>query len=98
MNDVNEAPGISVPSGKEFTIDFDGHTYKLSNPGAGSTGTETNGFQLLKDSKIIFKNGAIRISDKNGSAGYGKPIGGFIQNYADLTLENMQIYEKHQAR
>lgn len=98
LNDVNEAPGISVPSQKEFTIDFNGHIYTLRNPGAGSTGTETNGFQLLKDSKIIFKNGIIRISDKNGRGGSGKPIGRIIQNYANLTLENMQIYAKHQAR
>lgn len=97
LNDVNEAPGISVPSNKRFTIDFNGHTYKLSNPGAGSTGTETNGFQLLQGSDITFKNGIIRISDKNGSAGYGKPIGRIIQNYANLTLENMQIYAKNQA-
>lgn len=97
LNDVNEAPGISVPSGKDFTIDFDGHTYTLSNPGAGSTGTETNGFQLLQGSDITFKNGTIRISDKNGSAGSGKPIGRIIQNYANLTLENMQIYAKNQV-
>ena len=97
LNDVNEAPGISVPSGKEFTIDFDGHTYTLSNPGAGSTGTETNGFQLLQGSNITFKNGTIRISDKNGSVGSGSPIGRIIQNYANLTLENMQIYAENQA-
>ena len=97
LNDVNEAPGISVPSGKKFTIDFDGHTYTLSNPGAGSTGTETNGFQLLQGSDITFKNGTIRISDKNGSVGSGKPIGRIIQNYANLTLENMQLYAKNQA-
>lgn len=97
LNDVNEAPGISVPSGKEFTIDFDGHTYTLSNPGAGSTGTETNGFQLLQGSDITFKNGTIRISDKNGSVGSGKPIGRIIQNYANLTLENMRIYAKNQS-
>ena len=97
LNDVDEAPGISVPSGKEFTIDFDGHTYTLSNPGAGSTGTETNGFQLLQGSNITFKNGTIRISDKNGSVGSGNPIGRIIQNYANLTLENMQIYAENQA-
>ena len=97
LNDVNEAPGISVPSGKEFTIDFDGHTYTLSNPGAGSTGTETNGFQLLQGSNITFKNGTIRISDKNGSVGSGNPIGRIIQNYANLILENMQIYAENQA-
>lgn len=97
LNDVKEAPGISVPSGKNFTIDFDGHTYTLSNPGAGSTGTKTNGFQLLKDSDITFKNGTIRISDKNGSGGSGNPIKRIIQNYANLTLENMQIYAENQA-
>lgn len=97
LNDVKEAPGISVPSGKNFTIDFDGHTYTLSNPGAGSTGTETNGFQLLKGSDITFKNGTIRISDKNGSGGSENPIKRIIQNYANLTLENMQIYAENQA-
>lgn len=97
LNNVNAAPGISVPSEKNFTIDFDGHTYTLSNPGAGSHGTETNGFQLLQGSNITFKNGIIRISDKNGSAGNGKPIGRIIQNYANLTLKDMQIYAENQA-
>lgn len=97
LNDVKEAPGISVPSGKNFTIDFDGHTYTLSNPGAGSTGTKTNGFQLLQGSNITFKNGTIRISDKNGRVGSGNPIKRIIQNYANLTLEDMQIYAENQA-
>ena len=97
LNNVDAAPGISVPSGKKFTIDFDGHTYTLSNPGAGSAGTETNGFQLLQGSNITFKNGTIRISDKNGSGGSGNPIKRIIQNYANLTLEDMQIYAKNQA-
>ena len=97
LNDVNEAPGISVPSGKKFTIDFGDHTYMLSRPGAGSTGTETIGFQLLKDSDITFKNGTIRISDKNRKVGPGNPIKRIIQNYANLTLENMQIYAENQA-
>lgn len=97
LNNVDAAPGISVPSGKEFTIDFDGHTYTLSNPGAGSAGTETNGFQLLQGSDITFKNGTIRISDKNGSGGSRNPIKRIIQNYANLTLENMQIYAENQA-
>lgn len=93
--DLDDAPGVSVPAGKNFTLDFGGHTYTLKNPGAGSTGTETNGFQLLKDSTIIFKNGTIRISEENGD-GEGKPIKRVIQNYADLTLEDMQIYAEHQ--
>lgn len=93
--DLDGAPGVSVPSGKQFTLDFGGHTYTLKNPGAGSTGTETNGFQLLKDSTITFKDGTIRISEENG-IGEGNPIKRVIQNYANLTLEDMQIYAEHQ--
>lgn len=92
-----EAEGLAVPSGSNFVLDFDNHTYTLNRPGAGSSNTETNGFQLLKDSTITFKNGTIRISEKNLSAGEGKPIMRIIQNYANLTLENMQIYAKNQA-
>lgn len=92
-----EAEGLAVPSGSNFVLDFDGHIYTLNRPGAGSSNTETNGFQLLKNSTITFKNGTIRISEKNLSAGAGKPIMRIIQNYADLTLENMQIYAKNQA-
>lgn len=95
--DVPEAEGVSVASGKKFTVDFAGHTYTVSRPGAGSTNTETNAFQLLKDSAIIFKNGTLRISKKNLQAGEGKPIKRLIQNYADLTLENMQIYAANQG-
>lgn len=93
--DLDGAPGVSVPSGKQFTLDFGGHTYTLKNPGAGSTGTETNGFQLLRDSTITFTNGTIRISEENGN-GDGNPIMRVIQNYANLTLEDMQIYAVHQ--
>ena len=91
LKDIPDAVGISVPEGKNFTIDFGGHTYTLVGPGAGSTGTETNAFQLLKDSTITFKNGTIRISERANN------VKRIIQNYADLTLENMQIYAKNQA-
>ena len=91
LKDIPDAVGISVPEGKNFTIDFDGHTYTLVGPGAGSAGTETNAFQLLKDSTITFKDGTIRISE---GANNVKRI---IQNYANLTLENMQIYAQNQA-
>ena len=54
LRDVPNANGIAVPSEKSFTVDFNGHTYTLTGPGAGSSSTETNGFQLLKDSTITF--------------------------------------------
>ena len=85
LKDVDDAKGISVGSNKNFTIDFKGHTYTLAGPGAGSPGTETQGFQLLKGSNITFKNGTINVA--NGA----NNIRMIIQNYADLTLENMTI-------
>ena len=96
LADVPNAVGISVPGGKNFTLDFNNHTYTLKTPGAGSPNTETNGFQFLQGSTITLKNGTIRISEDNKPAGDKKPIMRIIQNYADLTLENMQIYAKNQ--
>ena len=91
LKDVPDAAGITVASGKQFTVDFGGHTYTLKDPGAGSSGTETNGFQLLKDSTITFKNGTIRIAKETTS------IKRIIQNYANLTLEDMHFYAENQA-
>ena len=91
LKDVPDAVGITVPSNKQFTVDFGGHAYILKDPGAGSPGTETNGFQLLKNSTITFKNGTIRIAEGTTS------IKRIIQNYANLTLEDMHFYAENQA-
>ena len=91
LKDVPDAAGITVSSDKQFTVDFGGHTYTLKDPGAGSPGSETNGFQLLKDSDITFKNGTIRIAEGTTS------IYRIIQNYANLTLEDMHFYAENQA-
>ena len=90
LRDIDNATGLSVPEGKNFTIDFGGHTYTLIGPGAGSSGTETNGFQLLKDSTITLKNGIICIAEGANN------IKRIIQNYANLTLEDMHIYAQNQ--
>lgn len=77
--------GVKVASGKNFTIDFGGFTYTVNNETVGSTGTETNGFQILKDSNITMQNGTI-------SAGkYAKIL---IQNYSDLKLNNLILDAK----
>ena len=91
IKDIPDAVGIAVSSGKKFTVDFNRFTYTLTGPGAGSTNTETNGFQLLRDSTITFKNGTIRIAENANN------IKRIIQNYADLTLENMQFYAQNQV-
>lgn len=91
QRDIPNATGISVESGKNFTLDFAGHTYTLTGPGAGSTNTETNGFQLLEDSTIVFKNGTIRIAENANN------IKRIIQSYADVTFENMNFYAENQV-
>ncbi len=76
--------GVVVPQGKYtgLTVDFDGHSYDVSGNLVGSTGTENNGFQLLKDNTLTFKNGTITTT---------KPAPILIQNYSNLTLDNMTL-------
>lgn len=73
--------GVKVDSGKNFTLDLDGKTYTVDGTLVGSPGTETNGFQLLKNSNITIINGTIT-TDK------AKIL---IQNYSNLTLENVNL-------
>lgn len=68
-----------------ITFDLAGHTYTVVNPTVGSTGTETNAFQLLKGSTVTFKNGKITSS-------VAKIL---IQNYCNLTLENVVLDGSH---
>ena len=89
--DVPDATGISVPGGSEFTIDFDDHTYTLTGPGAGSTNTETNAFQLLKGSTITFKDGTVNVAPNANN------IKRLVQNYANVTFENMTFDATNQV-
>lgn len=77
------ADGIVVPSDKNFTIDFDGHTYTVTQNFAGSTNSKNQAFQLLRDSDITMENGTITRGDDGVLV--------LIQNYANLTLENMKL-------
>ena len=76
--------GIVVPSNSNFTVEFNNHTYTVTGPElAGSSSTKNQCFQLLKNSTITFQNGTIVADNEN--------IKMIIQNYADLTLNNMVI-------
>jgi len=81
--DVNNGDGIVVTSGKNFTLDFAGHTYTITQKVVGSAGTENQCFQLLKDSTITMKDGAI-VANCTGALM-------IIQNYCNLTLDNMKL-------
>ena len=80
--------GIVAPKAKfgttGLTVDFGGFTYTIVGPTlAGSSGTQTQAFQLLKGNKITFKDGAI--------VGNNSGLRMLIQNYSDLTLDNMVL-------
>ena len=73
--------GVVVEKGKNIIFDLGGYAYTVNANTVGSSGTETNGFQLLKGSTVAFKNGTI-------NAGEAKIL---IQNYADLTLKDVTL-------
>lgn len=73
--------GVIVPSGKNIIFDLGWNVYTVDGT-VGSSGTETNGFQLLKGSTVTFQNGTI----KGGTA--AKTL---IQNYANLTLKDVTL-------
>ena len=79
LGDVEEN-GFKAEDGDEFTIDFNGFTYTIKGL-VGSTGTETNGMQLLKGSDITLKNGTI----KSETAEI------LIQKYGTLKIDDMDL-------
>lgn len=50
--------GVKVPEGSNITFNLGGFTYDIVKT-VGSSGTETNGFQLLQNSTIRIENGTI---------------------------------------
>ena len=75
--------GVKVDN-KNITFDFNNHTYTVSGETVGSTGTETNGFQLLKGSTVTMKNGTVKASNNPS-------LQILIQNYCNFTLEGVTL-------
>lgn len=77
--------GIIIDSSKlnGLTIDFNSHTYTVDNSTVGSTGTETQCFQILTGGSVTMKNGSIVANTMAARM--------MIQNYSNLTLENMTL-------
>ncbi|WP_270255405.1 InlB B-repeat-containing protein [Collinsella intestinalis] len=76
-------PGVQVAGGQEFTFDLGGHTYTVTDPMVGSTGTETNAFQLMMGSNLTFRNGVITTESTSGQI--------LIQNYSNLKLDRVTL-------
>lgn len=83
LEDALDMSGTIVPEGSDVVFDFGGHKVVVTKDPAGSTGTKTQAFQLLKNSTVVMKNGTIES---------GSPDVKFIlQNYSKLTVENMVL-------
>lgn len=82
LQDAKGGGVVFKENGRTLTIDFNGFTYTVTNPTVGSAGTETNGFQLLKGNTVTLKNGTLK-------AGSSARI--LLQNYCDLTLEDITV-------
>ena len=80
-----QGSGVKIDTAKktDITIDLGGHEYTVVNPTVGSTGTETNGFQLLKGGELTIKNGTITAGTDSAKI--------LIQKYCDLTLDNVTL-------
>lgn len=85
--DIEDGVGVKFEN-KTVTIDFADHTYTAYADSVGSAGTGTNLFQLLAGSTVTLKNGTIDVALSPASSGNFK-MG--LQNYCDLTLENMVV-------
>lgn len=73
--------GIQVAGTKNITFDLGGFTYTIDGDAVGSSGTETNGFQLLKGATVKFQNGTITSTKAKI----------LIQNYCNLTLQDVLL-------
>ena len=84
--------GDTFPNG--LTIDFAGHSYTVGGKLVGSTGTASNGFQLLKGNTIVMRNGSIfgdaSVAGDDTTQWSGSPAI-MIQNYSNLTLDGMTV-------
>ena len=84
--------GDIFPNG--LTIDFAGHSYTVGGKFVGSSGTASNGFQLLKGNTIVMRNGSIfgdaGVAGDDTTQWSGSPAI-MIQNYINLTLDGMTV-------
>lgn len=72
--------GVKVEAGQNIVFDLNGFKWDITDT-VGSTGTETNGLQLLKGSTVTIKNGTLTSSTAQL----------LIQKYCDLTLEDVKV-------
>ncbi len=77
------ATGAGLKVNRDVVINLNGKTYTI-NQAVGSTGTESQGFQLLKGNNVTIKNGNIAVAE-------GANVVWMFNAYANLKLENVTI-------
>ncbi|MBQ6323729.1 MAG: hypothetical protein IJI22_02735 [Bacilli bacterium] len=84
LRDSDTEVGIMVKQNlnKNFVVNLNNHTVQFSIPLVGSTGTESQNIHIEKGNTATFKNGTLK-TDPSARM--------FIQNYCDLTLEDVTI-------
>ena len=80
---LTDVSGSGIVIDKDVTIDLGGYTYTIDGTPVGSTGTKTLGFQILKDNNVTIKNGKVEVATD--------AVKMLIQNYANLTLEDVTV-------
>jgi hypothetical protein len=79
------ASGAGVVIDKSITIDFGGFTYSFTEA-VGSTGTASNGFQMLQGNNVTLKNGTLNVAEESKHLFYI-----LVQNYANLNVIDMTL-------
>ncbi|MBQ3595626.1 MAG: right-handed parallel beta-helix repeat-containing protein [Bacteroidales bacterium] len=80
---IADATGAGLKINKNITVDFGGFTYTI-NQAVGSAGTESQGFQLLKNNTVTLKNGNIAIAE-------GTNVKWMFNAYANVTLAGLNV-------
>lgn len=90
LANVEEGASFGFPddwkdSGRKIVLDLNGKTYKFMTPAMGSTGYESQAMHLINGNELTVKNGTLAINSET------TVIKRLIQNYCDLTLENVTV-------
>lgn len=90
QRNVTDGPGIAIPDvmrnkNMDITIDFNGYSYAVQGVSVGSDQTISQAMHFIYGNKLTMKNGTVSVVQNSPS------ILMLMQNYCDLTLEDMVI-------